>query len=239
MDAVPAQLEALTAPVAEIRQAVDIPPLRVKMLYDAACSAGARGGLSARGKAIQEELDRKASVLDRLYPFQAVMLSNGLLPPVISEALDNVKQEVPNAIRYAGAVYRIEAPERFVTVAPTWRDFLLRGLGGEESIKLPQADFMPKSSAERTLWKNVVTECWDKGVAQADAIFDLNYSRLERDFKGMVRYRLLAVRGMVNEPRVGIDRKASGGNGNELIVDDQLFQVTAPVDFRRDAAKWR
>lgn len=245
MDATPPSsspsLDQLASPqVAVVQKESEISALRRQMIRDAACSLGARGGLAARSAEVRREVDQHAASLDRRYAFQSLLLANGLLPAVVTEVRDAVKQDAPNILRYAGAIYRIESPERFVTGAPTWRDYLYRGFPGSGSaVTMPDSTFLPKTDAEKDFWKRTVVECWASGEEQAMGIFDANLSRLDRDFAGMLRYKLLVLKGMVAEPRVAVDSRAASGSGAELVVDDQVFTVSRPTGFQRDAIKWK
>lgn len=239
MDALPADLSALAAPVAVIAKEVDIPEIRQRLLLEAACSVGARGGLAARSQEIRGKLASKAADLDRIFSFQTVMLPSSLLPPVITEALESVRQDDGRTIRYAGAIYRIVEPERLVTVAPTWRDYLYTGLTDAATVEMPHDSMLPKTQAERDKWSRNVKDCWAKGVAQADTILQMNLDRIQRDFTGMLRYRLLALKGMVVEPRVGVERQATSGNGSELVIDDQTFRISTGTRFQLEDRKWK
>lgn len=238
MDALPVDLQTLVNPPAAVVRQEEIPVLRSEMLRTAACSLGARGGLLARSKAIRAEVERNRPILER-YRFQSVMLTGGMLPPVISEAREAVKQDSPKLRRIAGVVYRIEAPERFVTVAPTWRDYVFRGLPDGGTVEAPPPNFLPKGDAEQEFWRKTVTSCWTKGFEQADQIFDINMSRLERDFSGMLRYKQLVVSGMIVPPKMGVERQASSGSATELVVEDEVHSIVGTSAFQKDPAKWK
>lgn len=239
MDGLPPNLDALMSPPAIESAATAESDARARLMSEAACSIGARGGLSARADAIRRSLDARASELDRAYPFQTVMLSGMVMPPVISEALRSVRQDDGQTVRFAGAIYRIIAPEHLVTVAPTWRDYLYEGLTVEGKIELPHASLLPKSSDDKAVWQQSVKACWAKGVDQANSIFSLNLAHLTQDFSGMLRYKLLSVKGMVSDPRYSVERHPTAGNGRELIVDDQTYRITAGSRFQLEDRKWK
>lgn len=237
MDALPPNLDVLLNPsVAEVRS--QIPHLRQKMLWDAGCSVGARGGLAHRSEHLRSVLEAQAPQLDRL-SFQPFMTSEGMLPPVITEERDSIRQEGTKDKRAAGFIYRMVSEARLVTVAPTWRDYLFAGLAGGTQVEMPDKVFLPVSGDEKAIWKRAVSECWQAGVAQADGIFTENLARFERDYYGMIRYKMLASRGMVEGLKVGTDFRAVSGNSQEMVVDDHRIRIFGAGGLVPDERKWK
>lgn len=239
MDSLPADLSTLISPPAISASVQDVPELRSRFLSDAACSLGARGGLAKRGSEIRREIESNKALLDKSFSFQTVLLKDGLLPPVVSEARDAVRQTDPGTIRFAGAIYRIVAPERLVTVAPTWRDYLFVGLAAADRVEAPHDAYLPKSASEKQIWQRTVSECWEKGVAQANMVFKMNLDRLHRDYEGMIRYRLLVAKGMFVPPSVGIEQQRVAGDATHMVVNDQTYRISSGGRFQFDGGKWK
>ncbi len=172
---------------------------RLEAIREAACSLGARGGLSRRSKEIQLHLEQNARELDPIYSFQSIMLEYGVLPPVITKSENLVKQESERSITYAGTVYRMESDAKFVNVAPTWRTYLFKGLDSGP-VEPPPEVFFPENDTERKEWKREVSRCWKLGVDQANETLTYNRAELKRDFKGMILFKLMALRGDVEVP---------------------------------------
>lgn len=239
MDSLPADLNALVSPPAISVSVDDIPELRGRFLSDAACSLGARGGLAKRASQIRLEIEGSKSLLDQSFNFQTVLLGGGMLPPVVTEARDAVRQDGPGVIRFAGAIYRIVAAERLVTVAPSWRDYLYVGLVSADRVDAPHDAFLPKTAAEKQIWSRTVVDCWEKGVSQANMVFKMNLDRLNRDYEGMIRYRLLVAKGMFVPPSVGVEQQRVGGDASHLVVDDQTYRISSGGRFQFDGGKWK
>lgn len=237
-----AVLESLpSAPIVKQLQANEIPELRVKVVRDAACAVGARGGLYAQSAVKRAEIDGKLSRhLDAAFPFGSVMLQDGLYPPVISQVDDAVRQDGDDMLRISGRIYQIERTERFSLSPLTWHAYVYRGLpAGTETVPVPHSALLPKNDAERSLWSQTVRECWQRGVAQADAIVDSNLSRMERDFLGMLRYKKLVLEGKVTPPKVEYVHEEVSGGGNRMVENDRSYRVSAPSLLDSNPSNWK
>lgn len=233
-------LDALLDPVrsAAAINEQKVSAFRQDALREAALSLGSRGGLAFQGKVIRDDLESRASRLDTLYQFSTLLTPQGVMPPVIVEA-SNAMTVQPDVMRIADRIYRIEAKARFVSGPPTWRDYLYLGLPSDSKSALPHPSLLPKTPEEQALWRQWVTEGWNDGVAQANAINEMNLARLERDYQGMLRYTLLLAKGLVAEPTVGSDVAIVTGNANEMALGDTVHRVTAPAKLVTDPAQWR
>lgn len=56
---------------------------------------------------------------------------------------------------------------------------------------------MPKNETEQQIWDMAVQEGWKEGIQQANRIFEVSYSRLEKDYLGMIKYKLLLGPGLI------------------------------------------
>ena len=66
----------------------EVNPIRLAGLKDAALTLGAQGALAYRSKQLDDFLDKNAKHLSQIYNFQALVLDNNVLPPVIAESRD-------------------------------------------------------------------------------------------------------------------------------------------------------
>lgn len=212
--------------------------IRYDAVRDTALAIGSRGGLVARSEAILASLKSQEKNLDRIYDFSTLFLREKVMPPVVVEAQDAVTQDNDQMLRTADRIYRIEIPERLVTVVPTWRDYLWTGLLQSEAIGQPNAALLPRDKTERAIWERGVEEGWSAGEKQADSIFDANMARLRRDYEGMVRYMLLLSRGMISTPRVAASHTAVSGNSKEMKVNDTVYAITKPSGLITNPQKW-
>lgn len=240
MDALPSSsptLESLLNPsVVEVRS--EVPVMREQMIFEAACSLGARGGLSDQSQKIRKSLELQSAALDK-FNFQPLMTREGMLPPVVTEEQDSIRQEGEKDKRSARVIYRMVQEARLVTIAPTWRDYLYVGLPEAGKVDMPHKSFYPANDAEKSVWKKAVNECWKAGVSQADGVFNENMARFERDYFGMIRYKMLAAHNMVESLKVGTEIKPVSGNRTEIIIDDQRYRILGSGGLVPDNGKWK
>lgn len=229
-------LEALSHP--ESKASTGVSPLRAQMLRDAARTVGFRGGLSARAAELLHALNVRARGLETMFQFSPLLSKNGTIPPVIVAA-DNVAAFSPDQIRTAHQVYKIEREERFVSVPPTWRDYLTVGLPSRPEVQLPDLHARPQDANEQAIWKSAVQEGWGEGQQQADAILTANFNRLIRDYSGMMLYSALLQQGIVSGTRVAESRQTLTGDQRQIVLGDTLRRVTRKAAFETDPRKWR
>lgn len=229
-------LDALLNPPSKASTGVS--DLRAQMLTDAGKTVGFRGGMAARARVLMQALAARSEQLDTMFQFSPLINKNGTIPPVIVEARD-VAAFSPDQIRTATRVYKIEKEERFVSVPPTWRDYLFTGLPVKGAVDLPTLEARPQSSREEAIWKDAVRAGWMDGQKQADAILQANFNRLTRDYSGMLLYSTLLQQGMVSTTRVAESQQTVTGEGKQLVLGDKLRRVTKKATFETDAGKWR
>ncbi len=212
--------------------------IRFQLLQDAGRKLGFRGGLQQRGLEIAQGLDARDAALEKIFQFSSLISVDGVLPPVIVEASD-VATFAPDQIRTADHVYRIVKEERFVSVPPTWRDYLLSGLVFKSKLDLPDIDARPKDDSEEAIWRDAVTAGWQEGVGQADAILSANFNRLTRDFTGMMLYSTLMQQGQIKRTKVAESVQTVSGNGNRMLVGDKLRRIVGKAALDNDARNWK
>lgn len=210
--------------------------IRLKAVQDAALSVGAQGGLAWRSHQIDTLLRKEKNSLSRIFNFGPLILRNDVLPPVLVEGDTTLNLANPYTLRLADRVYKIEQPPRFVTAAPTWRDYLWQDFSPPEP---PNAVLLPKTAQERTIWNQYVQQGWKAGVEQANQIFAVNLGRLKRDYNGMVLYRELLAQNMVTPPYVGKVNLGVTGGGNIMRINDQVLRITATSQLNPNAKAWK
>lgn len=213
---------------------------RARLLRVAGLAYGAQAGLAAETAALREALLEQASLLDRTFDFSRVVLrpetlspSGALvLPPVIVAAERPMEvQESGDVIRIADRRYEIAEPARFAVSVPDWRAYLLRDYDPPQP---PPADVLPKTAAEREIWRKAVDEGWEAGVSQARRLLADDLARLERDYVGMIRYRRLAEDG-----RIGDVRMAFGQTPLVLDAEEVALRVGDVVGRIVEQSRWR
>lgn len=234
--AVASQLDGILKPAqgqvaAPDREKLSI--VRETALREVAIALGARAGLSDRSAELMRLLDQRAAALDIQFNFNPMVIGNSVLPPVISESKDVIALET-SAMRVAGAVYRIDEPARFALPTPTWRNWMYVGLGISEVTLPSQAAALPQNAVEQAYWERTVREGYELGRKQAQSVYDLNLSRLERAHSGMRLYFDLWRRGMVSAPTVASSSELVANEGDSTIsVGNTLFRITAPSGFTK------
>lgn len=210
--------------------------LRVKALQDTALSLGAQGGLAWASKQVNERLEHDKWYLESTYNFNGMMLSHGVLPPVLAEGDNSLNLADPNTIRVADRTYKIIQQARFATTPPTWREYLWMTYSKPE---LPQRFLLPRTKEESRIWKRAITTGWDKGITQAINIYQQNLARLKRDYQGMILYRKLLQENMISAPFVSRTELGVTGDGSDMRVNDQVLRITVLPQLQTDSKGWR
>lgn len=210
--------------------------IRNQMIQEEALRLGAQGGLAARARVINGQLENNAKYLNQVFNFQLLLLPNNVLPPVLVEGRQELTLFDYSTIRLADRIYSIVQQARFVTAPPHWREYLFLDYKQPEA---PPNGFLPKTIAERKVWNRYVVQGWNDGISQANSIFADNLARLKRDYSGIIRYRSLLAQHMVTAPYVaksdlGITCDASG-----MRINDQVLRITALPKICTDSRYWK
>lgn len=232
-----AELEGLRADVQDYEDEGEAKTNTIRMdaIKDTARSLGARSGLAFRGGQINESLYAQNDELYDIFNFHPLLLEDNILPPVLLESRESLNLSTPNTLRVADRNYRIIKQARFVTLAPTWRDYLIMD---DKRPPLPDKSLWPKTEEERAAWEEYVEMGWFEGINQADHIYTENLARLKRDYQGMIRYRMLLAQKMVSAPQVAHRELGVTGGGEELAVNDRVLTIEALPSLRADSKTW-
>lgn len=210
--------------------------LRAQALRETALSLGARGGLAERALQINSTLLNYEPLLDRVFQFNGMLLDDNILPPVLIQAKNTLNISGGDSIRVADRNYKILSQAKFITAAPTWREYLLMSY---DLPQLPDRSLLPRNKPERIMWENDLEEGWKAGLQQAELIFMENINRLVRDYKGMILYRNLLAQHIVSEPYVATLDMGITGNGDDMTVNDRLLRITAFPQLQADSSSWK
>lgn len=232
------QLESIREePIREsVTGSPELSQIRVKALEDTALSLAAQGGLASQSKQINTRLDRDKWYLETVYNFNGMMLSHGVLPPVLVQGDFSLNLADPNTIRVADKTYKIIQQARFATTPPNWRDYLWMSFSKPE---LPHKFLMPKNSNESKIWRKAIRTGWQKGIEQAANIFQQNLARLKRDYQGMILYRKLLEEKMINAPFVSRTELGVTGDGSDMRINDQVLRITEHSKLQTDSSGWK
>ena len=228
-DAQPPRMEDLQniagATKTDSKMPVDI---RKDALKEAAISYGARGGLAYRTWHIRKTLEQRATYLDKIFNFRALLIAapSGFLmePPIISETVDNMLIEAGGqTAAVSDTIFNINKNVEIVSAARNWRQYLDREWG---AIDEPPEVLKPANAEERAIWKEYVAKGWKEGEAQANEVFEMDLNALVADFNGMVRYRKLLAQNMITLPFTQQVDRGVTGNGTTMRVGDRAVQIT-------------
>ncbi len=210
--------------------------IRVKALQDTAMGLGAQGGLAVTSDQMNSHLEKDKWYLDSLFNFNGMILSHGVLPPVLVEGDNNLNLADPNTIRVADKTYKIVQQARFATTPPNWRDYLWMTYTKPE---IPHSFLLPRNSDERKIWVKYVKLGWDKGIEQAYSIFQQSLARLKRDYQGMALYRKLLQQRMISAPFVSRTELGITGDGNDMRINDQVIRITELPKLQTSGDNWK
>jgi defect-in-organelle-trafficking protein DotC len=231
-----AQLDSVRVqPVAANANATELSQLRVKSLKDSAMSLGAQGGLAWSSEQINAQLSKDRRSLDSIYNFNAMMLSHGVLPPVLEQGDNSLNLADPNTIRVADRTYKIVQQARFATTAPHWREYLWLSYA---KPALPDKTLLPKTDEEQKIWHDGIHAGWQMGIEQSYSIFQQNLARLKRDINGMILYRKLLQERMISPPFVARTELGITGDGTDMRVNDQVLRIVELPKLQTNSRHW-
>jgi defect-in-organelle-trafficking protein DotC len=210
--------------------------LRAKSLQDSAMSIGAQGGLAWASDQINAKLDQDKKYLNSIFNFSAMVLSHGVVPPVLEEGDNTLNLADPNTIRVSDRTYKIVQQARFATTPPNWREYLWLTYN---KPALPDKTLLPRTTEEQKIWKEGIRAGWEKGIEQAYSIFQQNLARLKRDFRGMILYRKLLQEKMISPPFVARTELGVTGDGDDMRVNDQVLRIVELPKLQTNSKNWK
>lgn len=204
-------------------------------LIEVASAVGASAGAAHRMKELKDMVNGHAARLDVMYDFKQMKLTEGVMLPVLVQGLGNYNKNSDDEIRISDKKLKVEAPAKFVSVYPTWRNYLIFSL---PAFEVPPTAYLPKTDAERAIWDDAVKKGWDKGIEQANRIFETSYSRLERDYMGMDLSKILIDLKMLTPTIVAKQNLGVTGGGREMDINDQVFRITDHSGLNPNPKAW-
>jgi defect-in-organelle-trafficking protein DotC len=210
--------------------------IREMALKEIALSLGAQSGLSARANLINAQLTKQARRLDTIYDFNSLILEHNILPPVLLEGRNTLNLADTQNIRISDRTYKVAKQARFITAAPTWRQYLWMDY---KKPDFPHVSLLPKTSSERAVWRFYVEKGWNQGVEQANTILEDNIGRIREDFGGMILYRKLLAMNMVSAPFVSHTDLGVTGDASEIHIDDRVLRITALPALNVNSKEWK
>lgn len=219
-----------------IKNKEDVSEIRKEAIKEVAGSLGASSGLNYRMNELRKEVNFKSIDLDKIYDFSQMTIDNGVLAPVLTEGLSNYAQNSEDQVRIADKMYKIEQSAKFVSVYPTWRTYLRFTF---PTFEIPNSSYLPKNETEKAIWDLAVKEGWLKGINQANKIFESSYAKLERDYLGMVKYKILLAEGLITPTIIAKQNLGVTGGGKNLSINDQIFRITDHSALNPNKKDWK
>lgn len=223
------------SPVTSSTNKTELSGLRAKALQDTAMSLGAQGGLAWASEKINAKTEQDRKYLDTIFNFNALMLSHGVLPPVLEEGDFTLNLNDPNTIRVSDRTYKIVQQAKFSTTAPNWREYIWLSY---TKPQMPDKTLLPRSAQEQKVWQEALRKGWESGIQQSYSIFQQNLSRLKRDYRGMVLYRKLLQEKMISPPFVATTELGVTGDGQDMRVNDQVLRIVELPKLQTNSRSW-
>lgn len=223
-------------PILAKEQSSGLSNLRANSLKDTAMGLGAQGALAWAAEGLNGWLNKNRAMLDTAFNFNGMVLSHGVMPPVLAQGDNTLNLNDPSTIRVADRTYKIIKPARFATTPPNWREYLLLNF---DKPSLPDKSLLPKSADEQQIWRNAVRLGWERGIQQAYSIFNQNVARLKQDYLGMALYRKLLQHHMISAPFVARTELGITGDGNDMRINDQVLRIVEQPQLQTSGKRWK
>ncbi|MCP8352362.1 type IV secretion system DotC family protein [Candidatus Synchoanobacter obligatus] len=206
-----------------------------KAMKEVALSYGAQAGLNWKSQQVATYLDSHSKYLDQVFDFNALLMVHNILPPIVAEYGKSYSLENDQTIRLSDQEIKMLEPARFVTVPPSWRDYIYLVYSKPQT---PPESLLPHNEIEEQIWKDALATGWEIGIEQADAIFSDALARLLRDFKGIVLYHQLHLQNMISAPYAETTNLGVTGNTQGLRLNDKIIKIVTPSVLNPQTNQW-
>ena len=224
-----------TQSLEQASEASQLSAMRKESIRTTAAQLGTQGGLAWRANHINQSLDQPSKLLDQVFNFQQLLLEHNVLPPVLAQTSDTINLADDNTIRLADHTYSILKPAKFVTVPPTWRDYLWMSYTKPNA---PASNSLPTNAMEINYWNQFFNEGWKQGLIQANDIFAQNLNQLKQDYQGMILYRKLLSMHVVSAPFISQADLGITGDDHNMRIGDRVLRITSQSELEQPK-NWR
>jgi len=199
---------------------------------------GSQSALFERSTKYQDLLNQNKHELSRIFNFSPLLLMGGrIVPPIISES-DNLRMiEDRYTRRSVKKSYKIIEQARVVNTPLDWRTYLMFDI---PSPIVPSRYALPikDDKREEQIWANGVSQGWEAGLRQANDIMIQNIRTIERDYIGMIRFKLMLSKGMVTSPIPANTKLGITGDIDTLNIGESVFEIIEAPKFNKNAETW-
>lgn len=213
-------------------QETAVSQMRPSTIREAAQLATFQKAMAWRYGQLAEQTENFANILDTAFNFSPLLLTQGqalIMPPMLAKSGASMRIEDGDNATSAKATYELLEPARYISSAPTWREFLMVD-------KFPQAEepnpaLLPKTSEERKIWREAVREAWREGIEQANQLYADNVARLGREYRGIMLYHLLTAQHLLSKVNAASADLGRHAVGNKLNIGQRVYRITSPSSF--------
>lgn len=237
--AAPAKLDQVEVRL-EMETPEPIPEIRREGLVAAAQGYGAQLGFDRKAWEIEESLERHSSGLSTVFDFRRVVSAGPrrvgyVVPPVVQRSF-HAFQGDGNTASAADEYLVVRQPGRIRPVTPTWRDWLLMH---RPEPKKPARSLLPSTAEEWALFRRELRAGWKAGERQAVEELEERFTRLLRDYEGMLEYNRLVALGMMD--RMVLDDADWGVtvDGTTMRIGSRTVRIESAASFQGDPTQWR
>lgn len=211
---------------------------RYDAIYQEALMYGTQSGLYYRGTQLKKFIEKYETFNNEYFNFTPLMMAKGkVVPPVIVESVDNQQSSDRYTLRRTDKSYRIAEQVKVVSSPINWRNFLMIEM---PKPNIPNEMLLPLNEDEDHHWKVGISQGWEVGVGQANAIYLQNIRKLERDYVGMVRSHIMLKGNMITDPVTSTTTLGVTGDIDETMnVNETIFKIDRQTQFNIDANSWK
>ncbi|UKA04698.1 type IV secretory system conjugative DNA transfer family protein [Photobacterium damselae] len=208
---------------------------RGTQIYNEALRYGAQIALSSTINDFVKGIQKRQGELRNIYNFGALMLYRGtVVPPVVSVSRDVVNTD-GNTYQRIAAHYKIVSQAKFVSSPLTFLDYFNFQ---NYDVDSPSQYDVPMTQNEMNYWRNGVYDGWLAGSSQASMEIESAINRLNRDYIGMVRYKIMLLSNMVSEPVVSENNRGTDTSKTSMDVGKVSLNLSNDMRFNANDELW-
>ncbi len=216
--------------------------IRRSALLEGALTYGSQTGYLRRSWEIGRRLEVRSNQLSVAFDYSRVVSPAPLglgyvVSPVVEWGFDaTVVEKGGNIIAGNSEYILLSKPGRLSPVIPTWRGHLV--LTAPQPNRLPSS-LLPHNAEERHLFTRWFRSGWKAGREQANVEFQVRMRRLKREYLGMLKYRELVARGVINHIVLAHSEYGTTLDESTLRIDDRSVEIVAAASFEGRRHKWQ
>lgn len=222
-------LQSLCSASLEEKKGEERESMRNQALSNTARALGFQEGFRFQYEELLSYVHAHKADLNKIFDFRRLLIDDCVLPPVILATGPVTSIESPTLATSIEAQYRIIEPARIVSQPPTWESYLW----AETEVLRPNKAVRPRNSGEEKRWKTALEAGFREGMSHAFEVFDLSFAQLVADYRGILRFKLLASQGLVSIPVLARGELGIQVGDTVLTLDQKIFRITSPSSFRK------